>query len=80
MAVEFVETSVLDLVHSTEFLHRIKPSLTDKFVFGIEKAKPDDRSIVFHMIDRHREKTIIILSAQYMLEHEYWKKEERENE
>jgi len=85
MAVEYAEASVIDLINTTEFLHHIKPSLRDKFVFGIEKAKPNGFNVVFHLVDRvvkegsdQREKTTFMLSAQYILDHEYWKEKQPE--
>lgn len=81
MSMQFEDVSVIDLVNTTEFLHHINPSLKDMFVFGIEKAKPGDQNVVFHLVERIandkslREKRTFILSAQYILEHDYWKKE-----
>ena len=80
--VEFADASILDLSRSTQFLHHIKPSLRDKLVFAIEKAQPMDQSVVFHLVDRKipegQKRTedncsIFILSAEYILEHPYWK-------
>jgi hypothetical protein len=79
--VEFVDSSILDLVRATLFLHNIKPSLKDKHVFGIEKIRPGDRSIVFHLSNAKskgaeqdlKEAEIFILSAEYILEHPIWK-------
>lgn len=85
MAIEFVDMSVLDLVNTNEFLHHVNPSLIDKFVFGIEKARPGDQNVVFHLIDlrasgkdKRLDKTTFILSAQYIIDHEYWQKNSRE--
>jgi hypothetical protein len=79
--VEFIDASIIDLARSTLFLHKIKPSLKDKYVFGIEKIRPKDRSIVFHLsyakskdTDQDlKEAEIFILSAEYILEHPIWK-------
>jgi hypothetical protein len=82
--VEFVDASILDLVRATQFLHRIKPSLRDKLVYGIEKAKPFDRSVVFHLTERKSKGNkedlnnaeLFILSAEYILEHPIWRESE----
>lgn len=80
--VEFANASILELLRSTQFLHHINPSLKDKLVFAIEKAQPMDQSVVFHLMDREipegQKRTedncsIFILSAEYILEHSYWK-------
>lgn len=80
---EFADASILDLSRSTQFLHHIKPSLRDKLVFAIEKAQPLDQSVVFHLVERNvpegQKRTdehcsIFILSAEYILEHPYWRK------
>lgn len=80
--VEFANASILDLSRSTQFLHHIKPSLRDKLVYAIEKAQPMDQSVVFHLIDRKIQEdekrtedncSIFMLSAEYILEHPYWK-------
>ena len=84
--VEFVDASVLDLVAATQFLHHIKPSLRDKLVYGIEKAKPFDRSVVFHLTDRKSKgdkedlnsADLFILSAEYILEHPIWRESEND--
>lgn len=81
--VEFVDASVIDLVNATEFLHYIKPSTVDWFVFGIEKTQPMDQSVVFHVVHRDKqqrdEKQTVILSAQYIVDHPFWKKD-KEND
>lgn len=78
--VEFVDLSVIDLVRASQFIHRINPSFRDKLVCGIEKAQPFDQSVVFHLVDREpnpdekeRTNTIFLLSAEYMIEHPFWK-------
>lgn len=77
--VKFVEMSIVDLVGITEFIHQIKPTTCDLFVFGIEKAQPLDQSVVFHMVhkdqDRRDEKQLVIISAQYITDHPFWKKD-----
>lgn len=75
--VEFVDASILDLVKATEFLYYIKPSLKGKFVFGIEKAQPFDRSVVFHLRSLNKdsvenEDELFILSSEYILTHSFW--------
>lgn len=75
---ELVDASPLDLARATQFIHYIRPSLRDKLVYGIEKAMPFDQSVVFHLTDRKkvedkRETSIFMLSAEYILEHPYWK-------
>ena len=80
MAVEFIELSVLDLIQATEFIHHIRPAFSDKFVSNIEKAKPNDQNVVFHLAslkkdeNNKRETLLMLLSTEYMLEHEFWKK------
>lgn len=80
--VEFTDASILDLSRATQFLHHIKPSLRNKLVFAIEKAQPMDQNVVFHLVDRkvpegHKRTeencSIFMLSAEYILEHPYWK-------
>lgn len=80
--VEFADASILELSRATQFLHYIKPSLKDKLVFAIEKALPMDKNVVFHLVDRkvpdgHKRTeencSIFMLSAEYILEHPYWK-------
>jgi hypothetical protein len=83
--VEFADTSVIDLVNVTQFLHEVKPSTKDMFVFGIEKAQSLDQSVVFHLVHRdperrkNEEKELVILSAQYIIDHPFWQKEEQSN-
>lgn len=79
--VEFVDISVMDLVRITEFIHQIRPKLRDKVVIAIEKAQPLDQSVVFHlktMKSKNNEpdtddKELFIISAEYILEHPFWK-------
>lgn len=78
--VEFVDLSVMDLVRASQFIHLIKPSFQDKLVCGIEKAQPFDQSVVFHLTTRdpnpdekETANTIFLLSAEYMIEHPFWK-------
>lgn len=84
--VEHADVSVMDLVYITEFLHLVKPSTKDMFVFGIEKAQPTDQSVVFHMVPRQKqerdqgEEQLVVLSAQYIIDHPFWKKEEENGE
>ena len=81
--VEFVESSVLDLVRATEFLHHIKPEYKQKMVCGIEKIRPMDQSVVFHLMDRGtenqglKETQIFMLAADYIIQHPIWKKLEK---
>lgn len=80
--VEYVDVSVDDLSRSTKFLHHVNPSLRDKLVFAIERAQPFDQSVVFHLMERkvpqgvkrdETHRSIFMLSAEYILEHPYWK-------
>lgn len=79
--VEFAAATVMDLVRATEFIHQIRPKLKDKIVFGIEKARPLDQSVVFHMKKMQSkqdesdtdDKELFIISAEYILEHSFWK-------
>lgn len=85
---EFVDASILDLVRATQFIHHIRPSLQDKLVCAIEKAKPMDQSVVFHLMKRKVEEgekrstddiEYFILSSEYILEHSYWKEQNDES-
>jgi hypothetical protein len=80
--IEFADSSILDLIRATQFLHYIKPSLRDKLIYALEKPRPSDRSVVFHLMDRkvpegekrtEENTSIFILSAEYILEHPFWK-------
>lgn len=80
--IQFADASLLDLARATKFIHHIKPSLRDKLVFAIEKAQPMDQSVVFHLMKRkmkegekrsEEDDEIFMLSAEYILEHPYWK-------
>lgn len=79
--VEFVDASIIDLVTATQFIHAIKPSLKNMLVYGIEKHKPEDRSVVFHLMNREskgeekdlKDTQLFILSAEYILKHPIWK-------
>jgi hypothetical protein len=80
--IEFADSSILDLIRATQFLHYIKPSLRDKLIYALEKPHPSDRSVVFHLMDRkvpegekrtEENTSIFILSAEYILEHPFWK-------
>lgn len=79
---EFADASMLDLARATQFIHHIKPSFRSKLVIGIEKAQPMDQCVVFHLMKRKMEEgekrsaednEIFMLSAEYILEHPYWK-------
>jgi hypothetical protein len=81
--VEFVETSILELVKMTEFVHLVKPSLKDKLVYALKKPEKTDRSAVFYLmpmnIDDAAELTdndieTVILSAEFIVEHPFWNK------
>jgi len=80
--VDFADSSVDDLSRATQFLHHIKPNFRNKLVYGIEKPQPLDQSVVFHLMERKipegekrtdEHKSIFILSAEYILEHPFWK-------
>jgi hypothetical protein len=73
---EFIEASYSDLLRSTLFLHHVKPSSRTKIVVGIEKAKPFDQCVVFHLNDKGTpddSDEICVLASEYILEHPYWK-------
>lgn len=78
MTYEFADASVLDLARATGFIHHIRPSFKGKIVCAIEKSKPLDMNIVFHLTnikeDETDNKSIFMLSAEYIVEHTYWKK------
>lgn len=80
--VEFVDMTPEELVTVTFFLHSIMPSTRDMFVYGIEKAQPTDLSVVFHLVHRDKqqrdEKQTAILSAQYIIDHPFWRKDTEE--
>ena len=70
----FIEASILDLAKWTKFIHEIKPSFKNKFVFGIEETKPGDRNVKFHLMNRVKETEdeetdVFMLSAEYILEY-----------
>jgi hypothetical protein len=77
--VEFVDMTPEELVTVTFFLHSIMPPTRDMFVYGIEKAQPTDLSVVFHLVHRDKQqrdkKQTVILSAQYIIDHPFWKKD-----
>ena len=80
--VEFVDSSVLELIKMTEFLHMIKPSTKNKLVYGVKKPADTDRSIVFYLMPSQNEEGVetdietVILSADYITEHPFWNKGE----
>lgn len=77
--IEFTDATFVDLARATKFLHYIKPALKSSLVYAIEKAQPLDQNVVFHLVERgeikddEREKSIFMLSAEYIIEHSYWK-------
>lgn len=80
--VEYSDASVLELLRATQFLHSIKPSLRDRIVCAIEKTQPFDQSVVFHLVERkvaegvkrsEEHYSIFMLSAEYILEHPFFK-------
>lgn len=80
--VDFADASVNDLSRATQFLHYVNPKLRNKIVYAIEKAQPMDQCVVFHLMERKlpegekrtdEHKSIFMLSAEYILEHSYWK-------
>jgi hypothetical protein len=82
--VEFVEASVLELIKMTEFIHTIRPSTKNKFVYGLKKPADTDRSIVFYLMPRQNKDGVeateadvetVILSADYIVEHPFWNEE-----
>ena len=48
---KFAEASVLDLKRATDFIHYIKPAFKDSIVYAIEKSKPFDMNVVFHLMN-----------------------------
>ena len=81
MTHEFADTSVFDLARATGFIHYIIPSLKGKIVCAIEKSKPFDMNVVFHLKDIKEDEakdqtdnhSVLMLSAEYIIEHSYWK-------
>ena len=81
MTYEFADTSVFDLARATGFIHYIRPSLKGKIVCAIEKSKPLDMNVVFHLKDIKEDeaiyktdnRSILMISAEYIIEHSYWK-------
>ena len=80
MPYEFAETTKKDLKKATDFIHFIRPTLVDKIVYAIEKGKPTDVNVIFHLKSNKEDETqtdnrsIFMLSAEYIIEHTYWKK------
>lgn len=73
--VEFLDTSIEELVSSTRFIHEVKPHLKNKMVVRIEKPKSDDRCVVFRLYSKgDPEEEIVVLSAEYILDHPFWYK------
>ncbi len=74
---KFAEASVLDLKRATDFIHHIKPTLKDSIVYAIEKSKPFDMNVVFHIANIKdtdaKDRSVLMISAEYILEHAYWK-------
>ena len=81
MAYEFADTTSNDLKRATDFIHFIRPALVDKIVYAIEKGKPTDVNVIFHLKNNKEEdvetktdnRSIFMLSAEYIIEHTYWK-------
>ena len=81
MAYEFAETTSRDLKKATDFIHFIRPTLVDKIVYAIEKGKPTDVNVIFHLKSTKEDdvetktdnRSIFMLSAEYIIEHTYWK-------
>ncbi len=72
--VKFVDVSLPDLVRATQFLHYVKPCLQDKVVYAMEEPKPYDQNVVFHLMGKNNDNSdICMLSAQYIIEHPYWR-------
>ena len=64
---EFAELDDLALIASTKVLWLIKPSLKDKIVVAMEKVRPTDRSLVFHLEDENNIIETFMLSSEYFL-------------
>lgn len=84
--VEYEKTTAVELANITAFLHLIKPSTKDMFVCGIEKAQPYDQNVTFHLVprsaeDRKKGETqVVLVSAQYIIDHPFWKQGDEEND
>lgn len=82
MPYEFAETTKKDLKKATDFIHYIRPTLIDKIVYAIEKSKPLDMNVIFHLKSTKEDdvetqtdnRSILMLSAEYIIEHTYWKR------
>lgn len=82
MPYEFAETTKKDLKKATDFIHYIRPTLVDKIVYAIEKSKPLDMNVIFHLKSTKEDnveiqtdnRSILMLSAEYIIEHTYWKR------
>ena len=81
--VEYADASIEDLAKTTEFLHFVKPSLSDKLVYKIGKPKPTDRSIIFYLMPLFMESgyklvkedlDTFMLSAEFITDHPFWDK------
>jgi len=65
------ELTVDDLISVTGALRKLKPKMKDLICVGIEVPQPNDRSVVFHVMTRNddkKEPSIVIISAEYILE------------
>lgn len=86
--VDFAEVSIYDLARITEFVHYIKPGLKDWIVTGVEKFRPLDMSIVFHLTKVPSkvpkgspiEKELLILSGEFIYEHQFWKRNDNDED
>lgn len=64
---EFAQLDDLALIASTKVLWLIKPSLKDKIAVAMEKVRPTDRSLVFHLEDENNIIETFMLSSEYFL-------------
>lgn len=66
------ELSVEDLISVTKALRILRPKQPELVCVGVEVPQPNDRSVVFHIMDVNeageRVPSIIIISAELILE------------
>jgi len=72
--VEFVDASIEELAVSTAFIRKIRPDLKGMAAIGIQKAKPGDQSVVFHLKQVDGDDSMLyILSVEFITEHPFFK-------
>lgn len=66
------ELSIEDLASITKALRILKPKQPELICIGVEVPQPNDRSVVFHVMDKNDEgehvSSVMIISAELILE------------